>query len=68
MIWVIENRYLVELYNVGMPEYFEDADLPGDSLHVSLFNDLVLFENLDSYFLFSSDVSSQLHFSKGALA
>ena len=51
-----------------MSHFLKDVDLSGDTLHVALVLDAVLFENLDSDFLASDGVSAYPHFAKCARA
>lgn len=59
--------YFVELDDVGVPEYFEDAYLAGDSFDVGLLDDLFLLEGFNGHLLLGGDVDAQPHFPEGAL-
>jgi hypothetical protein len=61
-------RYLVELYDVGVPEYLENADLSGDSFDICLFNNFLFLKCLNGHFLTSRDMDAQPHLAESALA
>jgi hypothetical protein len=58
-------QYFIKLYDIGMPQDFQDTDFSCDSFHISLFNYLLLFKDLHSDFLFCCNVSTKLHLSEG---
>lgn len=59
---------LVELRDVGMPEYLQDADLPGDSFDVCLVDYLILLQHLDGHPFASGNVDGEVDLSESALA
>ena len=66
-IIVILNHF-IQLNHVRVPHFFEDRDLPIDSVDVRLVLYFIFFQNFDGYFVPGHDVSALLHFSKCALA
>lgn len=60
--------YLVKLDDIGVPKYFEDADLSGDSLYVCLFNNFLFLEGFDSHLHLCRSVDPQSDFPKCPLA
>jgi hypothetical protein len=62
------REYLVELDDVGVTQYFEDADLPSNSLDIGLLNYLFFLEGLDCDLLSGGDVRGEADFAEGALA
>ena len=58
------TTYLVKLYDVWMPYFFEDVDLSCHSLNISFVLYSILFQNLDCYFLSRYCVSSNPNFAK----
>ena len=64
----VRLNYLVELYHVGVSDYFEDLNLPGHAFNIGLVLDLVFLENFDGYLFPSECMSSQSDFSESALA
>ena len=50
------REYLVELYDVGVSQYLQDAYFAGDSFDVSLFDNLFFLECFDCDFLIGGDV------------
>lgn len=59
---------LVELDDVGVPDQFQDVDLPRDPFHVGHLRNLALFEYFDGYALIGGLVECGLDLSEGALA
>jgi hypothetical protein len=56
------------LDDVGVAQYFEDADLSGDSFDVGLFDDLLLLEGFDCDFLVGGEVYAETYLAEGAFA
>jgi len=50
-----------------MPNYFQNVYFSRHSLHIGLVLDLVLFQDLDGYFLSSENVRAQAHLPEGTL-
>lgn len=67
-IILVRLMYLVELYNVGMTQDFQNADFSSHSLDICLLNDFFFLQSLDCDFGFSGDVYSESHFPESALA
>ena len=51
-----------------MPRQFQYLDLPGHSLNIDVFYDLVLLQNLDGDLFSCQIVSSELYFTKCAFS
>ena len=69
MVWSGRDRkYFVELYDVRMPEGFEDLDFSCDSFDIGNIEDLAFLKNLDGDLFASEDMSGELDFAEGALA
>ena len=59
---------LVELDDVGMAEYFEDADFAGDTFDVWLFDNFLFLEGFDGHLFLGEDVSAQFDFAESTFA
>ena len=67
MIWV-RRRYLIELDDVGVTEYLEDADLASYSFNIGLLYDLLFLQGLHRHSLLRPDVHPQPHLSECSLS
>lgn len=65
---VMVLNHLVQLDNLRVTHLLQDGDLTIDPLNVRMVLDLVLFENLDSYFVAGHYVRTLLHFTEGTLS
>ena len=54
--------------DVGVPQYFQDADLTRDPLDVCLFDYLLFLESLNGHFLTGGDVDAEPHLAESALS
>jgi hypothetical protein len=59
---------LIELYNVGMPDEFEDVDFPGDSFHICDVDYLGFIENLDGHVFPGGTMDCQLDLAECPMA
>jgi hypothetical protein len=57
----------IELDNVGMPEYFENAYFTSDAFNVRLLYNFFFLEGFDGYFFLCEYVGSKFHFSECSL-
>lgn len=58
----------VQLDNVGMSKYLQNANFAGDAFDVRLLDDFLFLKGFDCHLLFSKDVSAQFNLAKCALA
>lgn len=49
---------LIELDDIGMPEYFEDTNLSSDSFYIGLLNDFLFLKGFNGNFLLGVDMCS----------
>jgi hypothetical protein len=64
----VREGYFVELDDVGVAQYFEDADLASDAFDVGLLDYFLFLEGFDCDFLVCGDVDAETYFSESALA
>lgn len=59
---------LIELRDIGMPEYLQDADLSGDSFDICLVDYLILLQHFDGHSFAGGNVDGEVDLPESALA
>lgn len=60
--------YLVQLYDVGMPNQLQNMNLSADSLHIGNIYDSLFLEDLDGNFLAGEGMGPHLDLAEGSLS
>ena len=64
--WVFAT-YFIELNDIWMPDYFQNVDLPCNSLHITLILNLVLLKDLNRNLLACNEVCAEAYLAECAL-